>query len=217
MRTSKAPCLLGQVFGRLTVISRAENDKRGNAAWHCRCSCGAERRVLAQSLRVGATQSCGCLNKEIVSRNGITHGRSGSLDYKSWHAMIQRCTNPKHWKWPRYGGRGISVCERWLKFENFLEDMGERPVGLTIDRIDNDGNYEPGNCRWATQLTQGSNRGNNRRFQIDGNDLTLSQAARKYGISLVTIRSRLRAGWPAEEAIKTPAKPQRGTRNAAAF
>ncbi len=213
----RAPSLSGQVFGRLTVIDRAESDKKGNAAWNCVCACGESRRVLAQSLRSGASQSCGCLNKEIVSQKTKKHGRSATLDYKAWHAMIQRCTNPSHGKWRRYGARGISVCERWLTFENFLEDMGERPAGMTIDRIDNDGNYEPGNCRWASQMTQGSNRGNNHRVEIDGESMTISEASRKFCVGLATVRSRLRSGWSLEDALKTPVHTSRGEQNAAAF
>lgn len=210
----RAPSLSGQVFGRLTVIDRAESDKKGNAAWNCVCACGERRRVLAQSLRSGASRSCGCLNKEIVSQNTKRHGRSKTLDYKAWHAMIQRCTNPRHEKWRRYGARGISVCDRWLTFESFIEDMGERPAGMTIDRIDNDGNYDPGNCRWANQMTQGSNRGNNRRLLIGGTEMTISEAARTHGISLMTVRSRLSAGWTTEDALKTPTHKPRGARNA---
>jgi hypothetical protein len=216
MKKDKAPSLAGERFCRLSVIDRAPSDRKGNAAWHCVCDCGAKRTVLAQSLKSGATQSCGCLSKEILS-SMATHGRSKDRDYKAWHGMVQRCTNPSHHKWPRYGGRGISICAEWMSFKGFIAGMGERPKGLTIDRINNDGNYEPENCRWATQKTQGSNRGNNRRFTIDGADMTLSDAARRYGISLSAVRGRLSRGWLPALAFKTPTNQPHGATHGTAI
>jgi len=161
--------LTGKSFGRLVVRERAGADKGGHARWRCLCLCGRETIVEGGSLRRGDTASCGCIAIERGRDQGLSNIRHGhstdgghSPTYHSWHAMTQRCTNPKHKGYPNYGGRGIKICERWRKFSNFLADMGERPEGKTLDRKDNDGNYEPGNCRWATYGEQNSNQ--RRRF-----------------------------------------------------
>lgn len=208
MASQRGIDLAGKRFGRLDVLSRAGSDKSGNAKWECRCDCGATRVVYSQSLRSGATLSCGCLNKEINSASA-KHGMAGTREYKAWAGMVQRCTNPKNAKWPRYGGRGITVCERWLSFENFRADMGARPEGMTIDRKNNGGNYEPGNCRWATQKQQGNNRGNNRHVVVGGRTMTVSEAARSAGLNLSTLRGRLRSGWPIERATAQPKTSER--------
>lgn len=153
--------LVGQRFGELTVLSFHSSDGQ-NAFWVCSCSCGkVSRPIRATCLLRGTTSSCGCLQKKLVSARfkgnaaRLTHGFSKTLTYRSWIQMIQRCTNPKAPNWKYYGGRGINVCDRWLSLHNFLADMGPRPSGKSIDRFpDNDGNYEPGNCRWATQSEQ---------------------------------------------------------------
>lgn len=143
--------ITGQRFGRLIVLSLYRRGSSGvHSRWLCLCDCGQTRVASGSSLKRGRTTSCGC--------GRITHGSWGSPTYRSWHMMLQRCTNPRNTHYAYYGGRGITVCERWLKFENFLADMGERPLGTSIDRIDVDGNYEPGNCRWATPKQQMNNR-----------------------------------------------------------
>ena len=149
--------LSGQRFGRLVALEPIGKDKHNQVMWKCRCDCGKECVVIGHSLICGNTRSCGCLQKEIVGTLKRTHGMSCSSTYLSWHNMIQRCENPKAINFQNYGGRGIKVCESWHKFENFLTDMGERPPGKTLDRIDNDGAYESGNCRWSTHHEQNMN------------------------------------------------------------
>lgn len=203
---SQVKDMAGLRFERLVVLSRAGSDKNGNAKWLCRCDCGTEKVILGQSLRSGATRSCACLSSEVASATSITHGLSHTKLYKAWFGMLQRCENPSILHWRRYGGRGIKVCERWHDFPNFINDMGERPTGCSIERIDNDGNYEPGNCRWATKIEQQNNMSTNRIIQLDGERMTLSQAARKFNIPKHTAGSRIRSGWTIEAAFKTPTK-----------
>lgn len=189
---------LGLRYGRLVVIESITIRGLGTG-WKCVCDCGNEIYAAGYNLESGNTQSCGCYH---IQRH-TTHGKTKSRVYVIWKSMRQRCGNPKAFKYCNYGGRGISVCGRWLKFENFLADMGEPPDGLTIERIDNNGNYEPTNCRWATYTDQLNNRRNNRFVEAFGKRQTLTQWSRELNIPFTTLRNRLdRAKLPAEEALK---------------
>lgn len=148
--------LSGIRFGRL-IAQKPIAQKRYACIWLCLCDCGKTVEVLGARLNSGRTTSCSCYKTEIQSELHVTHGQSKSRTYRIWSGIRNRCTNPNVLSYPYYGGRGIKLCERWRSFDNFLADMGEAPEACSIDRINNDGNYEPGNCRWTTQLVQAKN------------------------------------------------------------
>ena len=151
-----------QRFGRLTAISSTGEKKWGVFLWHCMCDCGGTHIAAVNSLIAGLVRSCGCLLKETASNNAMRHGEYGSPTYKSWDSMMQRCNNPNTRSFKNYGGRGISVYPPWQQYETFRKDMGERPPGTSLDRIDVNGDYTPSNCRWATAATQARNQRRNR-------------------------------------------------------
>lgn len=203
--------LIGTRYGRLVVISRepmVRSPSGGTRSrWLVRCDCGAEKAVDQAPLRKGETISCGCI------RHG--HARHGAVspEYSVWHSMMNRCTQPLHKSWPRYGGRGIRVCERWASFENFLEDMGPRPsLAHQIDRYpNNDGNYEPGNCRWARPVANARNRSDNRLITVGATTLTLIEWAERSGLGRATISRRLKLGWSPERAVTAAPEDPRAT------
>lgn len=212
---SKLIDLSGRRFGRLVVIGRAENTPEGKARWLCRCDCGKENATEGQGLRSGRTKSCGCLNRENTAnrnrrnaRHGHCAGHTVTDEYRVWTAMITRCENKRSVAYSRYGGRGIKICERWrTSFENFLTDMGKRPSrSHSIDRIDNDGNYEPSNCRWATSKEQTANRRSNRLLTVNGETATVTEWAERVGILRRTLFSRIHDGWSDHDTVLTPVR-----------
>ena len=202
--------LVGQKFGRLTVIKRMGNDKYRNSRWLCLCECGKEKIIRGSHLKSGDIKSCGCLQKEELIKRSTTHGHKSEgrvpKTYMAWCNMIQRCTNSKHKHYQDYGGRGIKVCKRWIKFENFLEDMGIPKKGLTLDRIDNSKGYCKSNCRWATRKEQQRNTRRNHMISYNGKTQCMSEWAEQTGISASAILWRLNHGWSIEKALTTPVK-----------
>lgn len=190
--------LSGTKVGRLTLLSRAGVvvSARGSRSYryNCKCDCGTGLVVRSANLSSGNTKSCGCLHKESTSLARTTHGASHTPEHNTWDSMHRRCYDPSNASYQRYGGRGIKVCKRWHKFENFLADMGERPEGKSLDRYpDNDGNYEPGNCRWATSTEQSWNKRGVVLYSYDGVTMPSGHWAKKLGVPSRTLFRKLRA------------------------
>lgn len=201
--------LAGQVFGRLTVMEFVGVTVRKHSVWRCVCSCDAEREVIVRGAELikGATKSCGCLAVEMTICRSLTHGKSRTTEYRIWAGIKDRCLNPNSRSYPGWGGRGIKMCQRWQEsFEAFLEDVGDRPgMEYTLDRIDNDGNYEKGNVRWATWTEQQNNRRSSRYLTHNGETKTVSQWARATGMKRDTLQHRIHdRGWSVEKALTTP-------------
>lgn len=195
--------ITGIRFGRLTAVREVDRDKWNKRQWEFVCDCGTVVVHDASRVKGGNTSSCGCLHKEMMRAKLTTHGMKRHGLYSTWQNMKERCRNPRNKHYYRYGGRGIGVCDRWEKsFPNFVEDMGERPSSQhSLDRIDNDGNYEPGNCRWATGIQQCRNTRRNRILTFNGKTMTLPEWAEATGIPYVRLASRIQKGWSAERAL----------------
>jgi hypothetical protein len=180
---------LGNSFGRLTVIDRAENYSDGSARWLCQCSCGNTTIQTGTVLRGGAVISCGCYIKEIKTKHQLCFTK----EYKSWQSAKDRCYRPKHDSYHRYGGRGITMCERWKNdFSAFFEDMGERPAGKSLERIDNNLGYYKENCKWADRFEQCNNRRSSHFVTYDGVTKTVSQWARDLNITPQAVGKRIK-------------------------
>lgn len=202
---SKPKTQIGDRHHRLTVIARAgELDANKGVRWLCQCDCGNEKVVSGGKLRDGTIKSCGCFRREMHGTHGDAARGAVAPEYRVWAAMIGRCTRPKDKRWMDYGGRGIAVCDRWRLYENFLADLGRKPSPKhTIDRIDANGHYEPGNCRWATMTEQQNNRRNNLMIEWQGRTMSAAQWERELGFRRGILHDRIRNhGWPIERAMR---------------
>lgn len=197
---------IGDRFKRLLVVA-CEGRRDGHLFYLCQCDCGAETTQRKDALIHGGSVSCGCYAREAIAKRARKHGMSGATpEYQAWAHMIRRCHTPTTESYKYYGARGIIVCDRWrLSFENFYADMGPRPSPKhSIDRIDNNGNYEPSNCRWATTHQQASNTRKNQWLTFRGETKTVSEWTRVLGFPREVIRSRLARGWSVEQALTLP-------------
>jgi hypothetical protein len=195
--------LTGQKFHKLTVVQEADHRAAGRY-WLCRCECGNTAVIKQTALRRGATKSCGCLKAEMLTARNTTHGLSRTREYNIWQRMKARCNDPGNKDYDRYGGRCFKVCERWMdSFENFYADMGPKPRGRSLDRYpNNDGDYEPGNVRWATQSQQCRNKANNRLLTHSGVTLCVADWADRLGVKFSVLNDRInRYGWSIERAL----------------
>jgi hypothetical protein len=203
---SKRHDLSGMRFGRLTAVRPGEDAPNGKPRWVCKCDCGTLTLSPAANLKNGCTQSCGCINRERL-HNQSTHGMTGAPEYTVWRSMMGRCYNAKARHYKDYGGRGIAVCDQWRRsFVEFMLHVGIRPSPHhSLDRINNNRGYEPGNVRWATHKQQQNNRRNTRRFDYKGEHLTIRELSAVCGIKYQTLYSRLnRDGWAINDATTVP-------------
>lgn len=196
--------LHGKRFGRLLVLEYRRSERRWE--WLCRCDCGGTKLILSCNLRNGSSRSCGCLQREDLSKRQTTHGKTLTKEYRAWRGMLGRCFVKTNKDYPRYGGRGIRVCQKWRhSFEMFLQDVGKAPTpNHSIDRYpDNNGDYRPGNVRWATVSQQARNRRTNTRITFNGRTMNIGEWERHLGFPRLLLTNRLRGGWSIEKALTT--------------
>lgn len=197
----------GQKFGRLTAISnlgRVQYPRTRSYFWLCKCDCGNESVVGVSQLRDGSSLSCGCLRAERLLAANTKHGLRRHPEYQVWKAMIERCTHSNSRAYRNYGARGITVCSRWLDCAKFFEDMGPRPTGTSLERINNDAGYSPENCKWATLHEQSRNKRSNVKIEFDGETKCLTDWANEYGIHPATLFSRIRRKIPISDSLNLP-------------
>lgn len=207
--------LTGQKFGRLTVEGFSHLDKHHKGHWLCRCECGAAVDVETHQLKCGKTKSCGCWKNDVNSKRLKTHGCEPKRLYRVWVSMKKRCTNPKEPEYKNYGGRGITVCDEWrCSFESFRfwALVNGYEEGLSIDRIDNNGNYCPDNCRWTDRKTQNSNKRNNHRITFNGKTQTVTEWAEELKTSHEVICRRAARNWPLDKPLPRKGRPK-GSKN----
>lgn len=205
---AKGNCLdklaVGQRHGKWTVLE-LPSEKSQHPKILCHCDCGKDKLVDARSVLLGMSKNCGCVKGKKAAERLHKHGRTDTTEHVIWLNMRYRCCKPDHKAYKWYGARGIKVCDRWLdSFENFYADMGPRPEGLSLDRIDVNGDYEPSNCRWATAKEQARNSRWNRMVTIGGETKCIAAWMEHFGLSKSTYESRRRYGWPEEKALSTP-------------
>lgn len=191
---------IGKTYGRLTVVADDTNTARRMVVATCACGSGGKLYRLSH-LVSGCSTSCGCVRRETTRQKATSHGLSNTQTYRAWSSLIQRCTNPAVHNYANYGGRGITVCDRWSTFENFVADMGEKPAGKSIDRIDGDGPYSPENCRWSTASEQAVNRKTTKWVVLDGKRMPITYASRALGYGELAVTKRIARGWPIERAL----------------
>lgn len=195
--------LRGKRYGWLRVLAEGGRTKQGAILWKCRCRCGRLKEIRSFDLQSGASKSCGCRIGEVCRARSLTHGQYNSKLYKCWAQMKQRCLNPNNPRFYLWGGRGIKVCKRWTRFENFAADMGKSFCdGLEIERRDNNGNYEPGNCHWVTCSQQQRNKRTNHKITIGGKTKIATEWSESSGVKLQTILRRVRVGDIGAEIIR---------------
>lgn len=197
--------IAGKRFGKLEVRGHA-GTKDGKSLWYCKCDCGNTTIVKGVNLMSGATRSCWCLR----GTNNLQHGKSNSSTYRSWAAMKTRCLNKKHHLFHRYGGRGIKICKSWMRFKNFLADMGQRPKGLSLERKNNNYGYSKENCKWANRKEQARNTIQNRRLVFNGKSLCVTELSELCGVKKSTLLQRLKLGWSLRAAMIPPEKKKGG-------
>lgn len=192
---------VGKKFGKLTAVKFARmgsGSSRGQV-WEFRCECGSTTTRPISAVILGNTRSCGCLWDEVFTK----HGCCGTKIYRAWNHMLDRCSNPKNLSYKNYGGRGIKVCKKWKLFKNFLNDMGLPPEGMELERMDNNGDYKPSNCKWDTEKNQSLNKRNSRMIEFNGETLNLCVWAKRIGITSYSLSKRIES-WGIEAALKTP-------------